>query len=55
MDNVHCSGKETSLAECAHGGWGNHDDVCTHFNDAGVYCIPKPIVIPGTALSDMIA
>ena len=47
MDNLHCSGNETSLAECAHGGWGNHGDVCSHYNDVGVYCIPRPIVIPG--------
>lgn len=47
LDSLQCSGNETTLSECAHVGWGNHDDVCTHDNDAGVYCIPKPIVHPG--------
>ena len=47
LDNVQCSGNENSLAECPHGGWGGHDDVCTHFNDVGVFCIPKPVEYPG--------
>lgn len=51
MDNVHCSGNETTLAECAHGGWGNHESVCSHYEDIGVYCIPNPVVIPGVRIS----
>ena len=47
MDNVDCSGNESSLAQCAHGGWGGHTDVCSHINDVGVYCIPNPVVTPG--------
>lgn len=47
MDNVDCAGNETTLSECAHGGWGNHEDVCTHYNDVGVYCIPNPVETPG--------
>ena len=47
MDSVQCSGSESSLAECAHSGWGNHYDVCSHYSDVGVYCIPSPITIPG--------
>ena len=47
MDNVDCSGNESSLAQCAHGGWGGHTGVCSHNNDVGVYCIPNPVVTPG--------
>ena len=47
LDSVQCSGDETSIAQCSHGGWGNHEDVCTHYNDAGVYCIPNPSSRPG--------
>ena len=47
MDNLQCTGNESSLAECAHSGWGGLDDVCSHYNDIGVFCIPKPIEHPG--------
>ena len=47
MDNLQCTGNERSLAECAHTGWGGLDDVCSHYNDIGVFCIPKPIEFPG--------
>uniref|UniRef100_A0A8C6SDF2 Soluble scavenger receptor cysteine-rich domain-containing protein SSC5D n=1 Tax=Neogobius melanostomus TaxID=47308 RepID=A0A8C6SDF2_9GOBI len=36
MDNVHCSGNETSVFECSHNGLGAH--YCGHFYDAGVIC-----------------
>ena len=36
LDNVVCTGDESSLAECQHQGIGSHD--CFHFEDAGVVC-----------------
>ena len=37
MDNVHCGGNETSLADCQHGGWGQHN--CGHNEDVSIVCI----------------
>ena len=36
MDDVHCTGNETSLTECSHQGRGRHN--CDHDEDAGVTC-----------------
>ncbi|XP_040275435.1 lysyl oxidase homolog 3 isoform X4 [Bufo bufo] len=43
LDNVICTGKEKSIADCKSRGWGNSD--CTHEEDAGVVC--KDERIPG--------
>ena len=36
MDNVNCSSGQTSLLECFHSGFGNHN--CLHAEDVGVVC-----------------
>ncbi|KAG9264046.1 deleted in malignant brain tumors 1 protein-like [Astyanax mexicanus] len=36
LDNVLCSGSESSITECRHNGFGRHD--CSHGEDAGVTC-----------------
>ncbi|CAI5641403.1 unnamed protein product [Oreochromis niloticus] len=43
LDDVSCSGSESSLTECQHREFGTHD--CTHSKDAGAVCsviLPKP-------------
>ena len=39
MDNVFCRGTESSLFECSHNGFDNHN--CIHSEDAGVVCSSK--------------
>ncbi|XP_048587199.1 deleted in malignant brain tumors 1 protein isoform X2 [Nematostella vectensis] len=39
LDNVQCSGRESSIDYCAHKPWGKHN--CGHHEDAGVVCEPR--------------
>ena len=36
LNNVDCSGSESSLVQCPHAAWGIHN--CLHIQDAGVRC-----------------
>ncbi|XP_060758198.1 deleted in malignant brain tumors 1 protein-like [Neoarius graeffei] len=36
LDNVQCSGSESSITQCPHNGFGSHN--CNHGEDAGVTC-----------------
>ena len=36
MDNVFCVGTESTLFDCSHNGFDNHN--CQHYEDAGVVC-----------------
>lgn len=37
LDNLRCTGNETSLGQCRHNGVGDHN--CEHDEDAAVSCI----------------
>ncbi|XP_049340015.1 deleted in malignant brain tumors 1 protein isoform X9 [Astyanax mexicanus] len=43
MDNVHCSGSESTLRNCESAGWGKHN--CDHSKDAGVICSGARLVL----------
>ena len=43
LDNVVCTGSESSLFECDHNGIGRHN--CTHSEDASVQCQGNMICI----------
>ncbi|XP_032189167.1 neurotrypsin isoform X2 [Mustela erminea] len=38
LDDVSCSGKESSLVQCSRRQWGRHD--CSHREDVGITCYP---------------
>jgi len=41
LDNLHCIGNETSIANCSHAGWGEHN--CEHREDVSVSCGVSPV------------
>ena len=44
LDNVQCTGSETSIFDCQSNGFGNHN--CAHFEDAGIFCpTSKQIIV----------
>ena len=45
LDDIRCSGSESSVGECTHSGWGVHD--CSHFEDVAVSC-QTPITPPNS-------
>ncbi|XP_014908660.1 uncharacterized protein LOC106960198 isoform X3 [Poecilia latipinna] len=46
LDDVRCSGDESSLTNCLHRGYGTHD--CGHSEDAGVICSDSGIRLTGS-------
>ena len=40
LDNVNCVRRESSIFECSHRSYGEHD--CGHHEDAGVVCDGEP-------------
>ena len=44
LHEVDCTGKEQSLSDCSHGGWGS--GYCWHFEDVGVECSPAGSSMP---------
>ena len=44
VDDVSCSGTESSLLSCFHNGLGIHN--CEHYEDTGVYCEGSLFMVP---------
>lgn len=43
LDNLNCTGTESSLAQCSHSGYYNHN--CQHNEDVGVVCTTCKYVV----------
>ena len=48
LDDVGCSGRESSLSECSRAGIGIHS--CDHSKDAGVVCGGKYMTVDGSVI-----
>uniref|UniRef100_A0A671SVF0 Soluble scavenger receptor cysteine-rich domain-containing protein SSC5D n=1 Tax=Sinocyclocheilus anshuiensis TaxID=1608454 RepID=A0A671SVF0_9TELE len=49
MDDVNCTGTESSLMNCRTGGWGTHN--CQHSHDSGVICLLPDIILQYRCIS----
>jgi len=47
LDDVNCRGNETSLSQCQHRAWGEHN--CDHTEDVSIVCV-NDLSITGTPL-----
>ncbi|XP_069466783.1 neurotrypsin-like isoform X2 [Ambystoma mexicanum] len=45
LDDVACTGLETSLLDCPHSRWGQHD--CSHAEDVGIHCSNESNYVAG--------
>jgi len=43
LSGLRCTGTETSIADCSHGGWGVHN--CQHSQDASVSCSTRGMFV----------
>jgi len=51
LENLRCTGSETSIAECEHNDWGVHN--CNHDEDVSVSCSNNGKFNPATAINDI--